>query len=127
RKQESNPLHRLRNVVMVAYDVDNLNEILCNRNWHIEKDWTEDYGLFVDGLKRCAELNSATQSNRSDRTSSTNKDLPEKRSKLMPDADGSHLARSIRNTNCRKALKKDLYWHMIKKLLEARKRSSLKY
>ncbi|KAJ1356428.1 hypothetical protein KIN20_014147 [Parelaphostrongylus tenuis] len=96
-----------------------------NYRRHIEKDRIEDYGLFVDGLKRCAELDSATQSNRSDRTSSTNKDLPEKKSKLMPDADGSHLVRSIRNDNCRKALKKDLHRHMIKKLLEARKRSSL--
>ncbi|KAE9414014.1 hypothetical protein Angca_000068, partial [Angiostrongylus cantonensis] len=112
---------------LAVYDENIPNEVLSKRDWQIKEDPTEDYKLLVEGWKSCAVSASVPQARRSDRISTTTKELLENRRKLKLDPTATRLAKLVINASCRRALQEDLQRYKQKKLLEAaEKRNSLK-
>ncbi|KAE9415483.1 hypothetical protein Angca_001775, partial [Angiostrongylus cantonensis] len=127
RKMEKNSLHRQRGKSLAVYDENILNEVVSKRDWQIKEDLTGDYMLLVEGLKSCAESASVPQRRRSDRISTTTKELLENRKKLKLDPTATRLPQLVINAGCRRALQENLQRFMEKKLLEAaEKGNSLK-
>ncbi|KAE9415638.1 hypothetical protein Angca_007758, partial [Angiostrongylus cantonensis] len=127
RKLEKNSLHRPRGKSLAVYDENILNETPSKHDWQIKEDPTKDYKLLVEGMKSCAESASVPQARRSDRISTTTKELLENRRKVKFDPTATRLKRLVVNASCRRALQEDLQRCKQKKLLEpAQERSSLK-
>ncbi|KAE9413389.1 hypothetical protein Angca_001987, partial [Angiostrongylus cantonensis] len=126
-KLEKNSLHRPRGKSLAVYDDNILNDVLYKRDWQIKEDPTEDYELFVEGLKSSAEFASIPQARGSNCISITAKELLENRRRRRPDSTRTRLAWLVINASIRRALQEDLQRYKQKKLLEAaEKRSSLK-
>uniref|UniRef100_A0A0K0DLU7 Uncharacterized protein n=1 Tax=Angiostrongylus cantonensis TaxID=6313 RepID=A0A0K0DLU7_ANGCA len=126
-KREKNSLHRPRGKSPAAHDEQTLNEVLFKRAWKSKKDPTEDYELFVEGLKSSVKSASVPQARRSDRISITAKELPENRTKLKLDLTAARLTWLVIIASRRRALQDDLQRYKQKKLLQAaEKRSGLK-
>uniref|UniRef100_A0A0K0D548 Zf-Tim10_DDP domain-containing protein n=1 Tax=Angiostrongylus cantonensis TaxID=6313 RepID=A0A0K0D548_ANGCA len=110
-KREKNSLRRPRGKSPPKHDEQTLKEVLFKCAWQCKKDPTEDYELFVEGLKSCAKSASVAQARRSGRISITTKELLENRRKLKLDLTATPLTWLVIIAGCKRALQDGLQWY----------------